>query len=142
MRQKTANWVGLLIILFLLPLLIFTLFSGCKPSDTPVTQNPPAQTPSTDNPVGSVIEVAGMVVWTKYVVSASATAVGWQLKADDGKTYVLDNPPDEVKSKCGMCKFRARMRVEVSFCGETFAPDQCHARIVEVLELKEELCDH
>lgn len=122
MRQKMANWVGLFI--------LFTLFSGCKPSDTPVTPNP------------HVHEVTGMVVWERYATSASGTVFSWQLITEDHRHYVLKNPPQKIKEKCAMCKFTATMKLRVLSGGESFAPKQFHAEVLEVISLKEKLCDH
>lgn len=86
----------------------------------------------------AIFEVTGKVIWAWYDVSQPADGVGWQLKANDGKSYILDNPPQEIAKRCGMCKFQATMRLMPSHKNG----DAQLFKVLEVVSLTAELCEH
>gem|GEM_PF-3578093 len=82
-----------------------------------------------------VMEVAGTLV------KNNIEAMCWELIPESGgDSYLLKNPPVETRDKCGMCKFKTKMKIRV--LKERVIAPRYEAEVVEVLYLKEEPCAH
>ena len=90
----------------------------------------------------NVQEVSGMVVWEKYVTDDQPDGgAGWVLVTEKVR-YILHDPPKEIASKCGMCKFKAKMQVRPLQTLAAVGRGYGRVEVVKVLDLQEELCDH